>query len=125
MADIRKHAHGEKPFFLDVPFTLPHDPPLAHPDFNKPGRSQYQNVLDEIDHNAGRVLDAIDAAGLREDTIVVFASDNGPQTLYGVGIDYGGQADTGPFRGEFPSGWEGAIRRRVSCAGRAAPRRAA
>jgi len=110
VAYIQKHAKAEKPFFLYVPFTLPHAPPLAHPDFAKPGRSQYQNVLDEIDHNVGRVLDAIDAEGIRDDTIVIFASDNGPQTMQGVGVDFGGQADSGPFRGEFPSAWEGAIR---------------
>jgi arylsulfatase A-like enzyme len=122
---IRRHAHGQKPFFLYVPFTLPHDPPLAHPEFSRPGRSQYQNVLAEIDANAGRVLDAIEAAGVRQDTIVVFASDNGPQTLYGRGIDYGAQADPGPFRGEFPSGWEGAIRTAaiVRWPGRTAPGR--
>jgi len=107
---IGRHAGGSQPFFLYVPFTLPHDPPLAHPEFAKPGRSQYQNVLAEIDANAGRVLDAVKAAGIGDDTIVVFASDNGPQTLYGRGIDYGAQADPGPFRGEFPSAWEGAIR---------------
>lgn len=110
VAYIQKHADDTKPFFLYVPFTLPHNPPLAHPDFAKPGRSQYQNVLAEIDANAGRVLDAIDDAGIRDNTIVVFASDNGPQTLYGKGIDYGGQGDPGPFRGEFPSAWEGAVR---------------
>jgi arylsulfatase A-like enzyme len=107
---IEHKAGHDRPFFLYVPFTLPHFPPLAHPDFVKPGRTQYQNVLDEIDHNAGQVLDAIDRAGLREDTIVVFASDNGPETMEGVGIEYGAQADTGPFRFEFPSAWEGAIR---------------
>lgn len=110
VAYIKKHAKAEKPFFLYIPFTLPHAPPLAHPDFVKKGRSQYQNVLEEIDHNVGAVLDALDAEGIRNDTIVVFASDNGPQTMWGVGVDYGGQADSGPFRGEFPSGWEGAIR---------------
>lgn len=110
VAYITRQAKGDKPFFLYLPFTLPHDPPLTHPDFTKPNRSQYQNAIDEIDHNAGRVIDAIDQAGLAEDTIVVFTSDNGPQTLQGIGIDFGGQADSGPFRGEFPSGWEGAIR---------------
>jgi arylsulfatase A-like enzyme len=49
-------------------------------------------------------------AGIANDTIVVFTSDNGPQTFQGVGVDFGGQSDSGPFRGEFPSGWEGAIR---------------
>lgn len=110
VAYIDKCAGGEKPFFLYIPFTLPHDPPLAHPDFNNPKRTQYQNVLAEIDANTGRVLDAIDAAGIRDNTIAIFASDNGPQTLHGPDIAFGAQADPGPFRGEFPSAWEGAVR---------------
>ena len=73
-------------------------------------RSQYQNVLDEIDHNAGRIIEIVDTAGIADNTIVIFTSDNGPQTLQGKGIDYGGQSDSGPFRSEFPSAWEGAIR---------------
>ena len=52
----------------------------------------------------------MDEAGIAEDTIVVFASDNGPETMPGIGIQYEGQSDSGPFRGEFPSAWEGAIR---------------
>lgn len=107
---INKHANSEKPFYLYVPFTLPHSPPLAAPQFVKPGRSQFQNALAEIDHNAGRIVETIDSAGIGNNTIVVFTSDNGPETLQGIGIDYGGQSDSGPFRGEFPSGWEGAFR---------------
>lgn len=107
---ISRHARQQKPFFLYLPFTLPHNPPLTHPDFTKPNRSQYQNAIDEIDHNAGRVIDAVEAAGVADDTIIVFTSDNGPQTFQGVGIEFGGHSDSGPFRGEFPSGWEGAIR---------------
>jgi arylsulfatase len=109
-AYIERQAGGEKPFFLYLPFTLPHDPPLTHPDHTRPNRSQYQNALEEIDANAGRIVAAIDRAGVKDDTIVVFTSDNGPQTFQGVGIDFGGHSDSGPFRGEFPSGWEGAIR---------------
>lgn len=107
---IAKEAKGSKPFFLYIPFTLPHNPPVPAPEFVMPGRSQYQNVLAEIDANAGRVIDAVDKAGIADNTIVVFASDNGPQTLWGAGIDFGGQSDSGPFRAEFPSAWEGAIR---------------
>ena len=89
VAYIGKQAKAGKPFFLYIPFTLPHEPPLAHPDFQDPKRTQYQNVLAEIDHNAGMVLDAIDEAGIRDNTIVVFASDNGPQTMFGRDIDFG------------------------------------
>jgi len=107
---IGKHADSNSPFFLYLPYSLPHSPPLPHPDFDRRGYSDYQNALAEIDHNAGRVIDAVDKAGIAGDTIVVFASDNGPETMAGIGIQYGGQSDSGPFRGEFPSAWEGALR---------------
>jgi len=101
---ITAHARDAKPFFLYVPFSLPHAPPLAHPKYRLKDKTDYQNVLHEIDQNAGAILDAIDAAGIRENTIVVFTSDNGPETHVGYYIAYGAMNDTGPFRGEFPSG---------------------
>jgi arylsulfatase A-like enzyme len=93
-----------------APFSLPHAPPLPNPKFKDKNRTDYQNVLREIDHNAGEVLDAVKAAGVEDDTIVVWCSDNGPETHQGPNIMYGAGSDSGPFRGEFPSGWEGAFR---------------
>jgi len=110
VAYIRSHADGDRPFFLYVPFSLPHAPPLPNPAFNDPNRTDYQNVLVEIDHNAGLIINAVDQAGIADNTIVVFASDNGPETHQGPNIQFGAGSDSGPFRGEFPSGWEGAIR---------------
>ncbi len=107
---IQKHAGGDKPFFLYVPFSLPHAPAIPNPKFDDNRRNNYQNVLTEIDHHTGRILDAIDETGIRDNTIVIWASDNGPETHQGVNIPYGAQGDSGPFRAEFPSAWEGAIR---------------
>ena len=107
---IKAHARDDRPFFLYVAFSLPHSPPLPNPKFRDPTRTDYQNVLVEIDHNTGAILDALKAAGLDRNTIVVWASDNGPQTHLGPGFAYGAAGDPGPFRGEFPSAWEGAIR---------------
>jgi arylsulfatase A-like enzyme len=107
---IKAHARDDKPFFLYVPFSLPHSPPLPNPKFRDPRRTDYQNVLVEIDHNAGEILDALKTAGIEGNTIVVWTSDNGPQTHLGPGFPYGAAGDPGPFRGEFPSAWEGAIR---------------
>ncbi len=109
-AYIQAHAGDEAPFFLYVPFSNPHSPPIPNPKFADRGRTNYQNVLREIDANTGQILDAIADAGIEDDTIVVWASDNGPETLQGPGIIYGAQGDSGPFRAEFPSAWEGAIR---------------
>jgi arylsulfatase len=110
VAYIKTHAKDDKPFFLYVPFSLPHAPALANPKLRNKDKTDYQNVLHEIDVNAGAILDAIDAAGIRDNTIVVWTSDNGPETHVGNNIAYGAMSDTGPFRGEFPSGWEGAFR---------------
>lgn len=110
VAYILEQAGSSKPFFLYVPFSLPHTPPLPNPGFADRDRTDYQNALREIDANTGAILDALDSADLVDNTIVVWASDNGPETLQGIGVQYGAQGDSGPFRGEFPSGWEGAIR---------------
>jgi arylsulfatase len=107
---IRRHAKDAAPFFLYVPFSLPHSPPIPNAKFRDPGRTDYQNVLVEIDHNTGEILDALEAAGIEKNTIVVWASDNGPQTHIGPQFVYGAAGDSGPFRSEFPSAWEGAIR---------------
>ncbi len=78
--------------------------------FQNKSRNNYQNVLTEIDYNTGEILDAIDESGIKDNTIVIWASDNGPETHQGVNVQYGGQGDSGPFRSEFPSAWEGAVR---------------
>lgn len=107
---IRKNAGKKSPFFLYVAYSLPHSPPLPNPRFADSNRTDYQNALREIDANTGAILAALRQAGTEDNTIVVWASDNGPETLQGIGVQYGAQADSGPFRGEFPSAWEGAIR---------------
>lgn len=98
-----------EPFFLYVPLTQPHSPPIPNPNAVHKGKSDFQNTLGEIDSNTGRILDALTAAGVADNTIVIWTSDNGPETMEGIGVQYGGQSDSGPFRGEFPSAWEGAI----------------
>jgi len=105
---IEQSAETDAPFFLFVPFTNPHHPVIPHPDFS--GKSKggaYTDALMEIDYNTGRILDAIDDAGIRENTIVVYFSDNGP-TRYSPEADHNG--DNGIWSGELGSGWEGSLR---------------
>ncbi len=104
---IEKQAKGGDPFFLFVSWTRPHYPNLTSKEFE--GASKigiYGDSVMELDHNSGRVLDAIAEAGIEDDTIVVWMSDNGPWKTM-VWPD-GGSA--GPFRGELGSAWEGSIR---------------
>ena len=94
-----------KPFFAIVPFTQPHLPTLPHPDFdNKTGNGHYADVLAEIDHRAGQVLDAISELGIADDTLVIWMSDNGPEYFE----PWHGSA--GPWRGNYFTAWEGSLR---------------
>lgn len=80
----------EEPFFLFVPYNMPHTPLFASERFE--GRSErglYGDVISEIDSSVGEILAAIKATGIDERTIVLFSSDNGPWLIFG---DHGGSA---------------------------------
>ena len=106
---ISKSRCGDRPFFLYVPFAFSHHPALAHPDFKgkSPG-GEFGDSLLEHDHNVGRILDALTAAGL-DNTMVVWASDNGPSPLPTVTPQWT-IGDAGPWRGEIGTVLEGNIR---------------
>ena len=105
---IIERAKKDAPFFLMTSFINPHHPVVPHPDFKgKSGGGAYPDVLMEIDHNVGQILDAIDKAGIRNNTIVFFFSDNGP-TRYSRHPDQNG--DNGIWSGELGSAWEGGLR---------------
>jgi arylsulfatase A-like enzyme len=106
-------ANDRRPFFLYVPFAYGHHPALTHPGFKglSPGGEFGDSTL-EHDHNVGRILDALDAAGIAGDTIVVWASDNGPSPPPTV-TPWWTIGDTGPWRGEIGTVLEGNIR--TSC----------
>jgi arylsulfatase A-like enzyme len=96
----------DRPFFLYVPHNMPHVP-LFVSDKHK-GSSQrglYGDVIQEIDWSVGQVLDAIKTHGLDEQTLVMFASDNGPWLLYG---DHAGSA--GPLREGKATSFDGGVR---------------
>ena len=60
----------------------------------------------ECDQRSGQILDAVDEAGIADDTIVVWASDNGPVLIPSIGP----QADSGPWRGCLGTAYEGQLR---------------
>jgi arylsulfatase len=105
---IKKEAKSPKPFLLLTSYINPHHPVMPHPDFvGKSGGGAYPDVLMEIDYNTGLILDAVDDAGIRENTIVFWFSDNGP-TRYSLQPDQNG--DNGMWSGELGSAWEGSLR---------------
>ncbi len=108
----RQKAAG-KPFFLYLPISRTHFPNLPSRRFEGASRiGQFGDSLMEGDAIVGRMLDALQELGLAQDTIVVFASDNGPQGE--VAREFGGDmpdmGSPGPFRGELGDVSEGSIR---------------
>lgn len=99
----------KKPFVLSVWFHEPHYPIAADPKFSGlyPGHpnSEHMGVITQVDHGLGMVMDALEAKGLAENTLVFFTSDNGPE---GKGGAKGGS--TGGLRGRKRSDHEGGIR---------------
>ena len=75
---IAKSAKGDKPFFLYFPLTAPHKPVLPHKRFRgKTALGPYGDFVAQVDWTVGQVLKAIDDAGVRENTFVLYTSDNG------------------------------------------------
>lgn len=75
---IKTHSNQEKPFLLYFPLTAPHKPVLPHPRYR--GKSKlgpYGDFVMQVDDVAGSVLKAIDESGIRDNTLVIFTSDNG------------------------------------------------
>ncbi len=75
--------HRARPFFLYVPFNIPHYPEQALKQHEtlfahlpQPRRS-YATIMATTDHYVGVIVDKLEALGLREKTVVIFMSDNG------------------------------------------------
>jgi arylsulfatase len=103
---LEKPQRRREPFFLVVSWSLVHHPSMPHPDFEgRSGAGRFADALLEHDHRVGAVLDAIDANGLAEDTLVIYASDNGPDRA-----EYPWVGDTGPYLGYLGSAFEGSVR---------------
>jgi arylsulfatase A-like enzyme len=72
-------ANRNKPFFLYLPHTMPHVPLHASEQFaGKSKRGPYGDTIEEIDWSTGEILKALKEAGVDDNTLVVFTSDNGP-----------------------------------------------
>ena len=110
---MKRQQAAAKPFFLYLPISRTHFPNLPSKRFE--GRSrigQFGDSLMEGDAIVGRMLDALDELGLARDTIVVFASDNGPDGpgARAFGGDMPDMGSSGPYRGALGDVSEGSIR---------------
>jgi arylsulfatase len=105
IAYLREHSAGTEPFFAYVPLTQLHYPTIPHSDFaGRTGAGDFADSMVEMDHRVGQIVDAVDAAGLRENTAFIFASDNGPE------FRRPWRGTAGPWTGTYHTAMEGALR---------------
>jgi arylsulfatase len=70
IAFMERQAQARKPFFAYATITQPHLPTLPNPAFaGRTGNGDWADMLAEMDHNVGQMLDAVDRLGIRDDTI--------------------------------------------------------
>ncbi len=107
---IKRAATGSKPFFTYVAFSNLHPPAIVHPDFDQTDASRlggYADFMAEMDYRVGQIVECVDEAGVANNTIIVFSSDNGPGLIQ---VSPGG-GSSGPWRGGFMTPpWEGSMR---------------
>lgn len=101
--------HAEEPFFLYLPFSAPHTPlqaPREHYDalshIEDPARRTYAAMITALDDAVATVLDAVDRAGIAEETMIIFTSDNG-------GTSYLGVTDNGTYAGGKFTNFQGGV----------------
>jgi arylsulfatase A-like enzyme len=108
---IKRVASGEKPFFTYIALSHIHPPEKVHPDFDQTNPSRlgaYADLIAEMDYRVGQIVDCVDGAGIADNTIIVFSSDNGAGLIDTPNIEGG---SSGPFRGGFMTPpWEGSMR---------------
>lgn len=103
---IENQAAQGRPFFVYLAHPMPHVPlAVSEERRGQSGAGLYGDVITEIDWSVGQVLEAVRSAGVDEETLVMFASDNGPWLSYG---NHGGSA--GPLREGKGTVFEGGVR---------------
>lgn len=105
---IEKHD-GNKPLFLYVPFNAPHSPLQAPPEYlakyssiQDQKRRTYAAMVDCVDEQVGRIVAALKARGLTNNTLIAFSSDNGGPL--------GSGATNGSLRAGKATLYEGGVR---------------
>ena len=77
---IRRKVAADEPYFLYVPLTQLHFPTLPHRDFEgQTKKGDFADSMIELDARVGQIIDAVHATGTQDNTLFIFASDNGPE----------------------------------------------
>jgi arylsulfatase A len=108
---LTKTRDGTKPFFLYVCFHEPHEPIASDDKYTKlypsddPSYSAHHGNITQMDDAFGRLMKVLDDQKLRDNTLVMFTSDNGPAIT-----NYHRHGSAGPLRDKKGSLYEGGIR---------------
>jgi arylsulfatase A-like enzyme len=106
---IAQHAQERQPFFVYLALTATHYPSVPSREFaGSSGHGDYADMLVQTDFYLGQVMNALKAAKVDQDTIVVFCSDNGAEDPAVGNGQYNGW--TGPWRGSYFTAMEGGLR---------------
>lgn len=105
-----RQIKDDKPLFLYLALPAPHTPWLPAEEFiGKSKAGLYGDFMVMVDSMIGRVLKTLDDAAMRDDTLVVFSSDNGP-VWYDHDVEKFGHDCVGGLRGMKADAWEGGHR---------------
>ncbi len=115
---IKTSQKEQKPFFINLWLRTPHTPHRATEEQREPYKDipepfqTYYSIVTEADKQIGRVLDSLAEFGLEEDTLVIFSSDNGPESVHPSNLEGTRycQGSTGGLRGRKRSLYEGGVR---------------
>ena len=112
---MTRQAKAKKPFFVYLPYTATHFPTMPHPDFEgRSGKGPWGDLLMQIDNYVGELLTTIDDLDIRDNTIVIFTADNGPEALSdgetSLTVETAIHGSAGPWRSTLFTGYEGALR---------------
>jgi arylsulfatase len=103
--DFIERNAGQRPYFLYVSLTQLHYPTIPHRDFEgRTKKGEFADSLVEMDARVGQILDAVEKSGTAQETVFIFASDNGPEYRR----PWRGSA--GMWTGTYHTAMEGALR---------------
>lgn len=102
---MQEKVAADEHFFLYAPMTQMHFPNLPHPDFiGATGLGEMADSMVELDHRVGQLMDEVDRLGIRDNTLFIFASDNGPE------FREPWRGTAGYWRGTYHTAMEGGLR---------------
>ncbi len=108
---ITQKAKQEKPFFLYFAYPSPHAPIIPNDEFDNTSKAgPYGDLVVETDDSIGKLLTAIKAAGIEDNTLVIFSSDNGPEHYAYLRDEKFDHWSPGSFRGVKRDIYEGGHR---------------